>query len=84
MKRLSKVQSYALLIAGGVIFPLGLAPLKLWPAVIVSMAILFQSLRQPSIKQAFFNSMAYGFGLFIAGAESFESVMSLATMALEY
>ena len=68
MKRLSKVQSYALLIAGGVIFPLGLAPLKLWPAVIVSMAILFQSLRQPSIKQAFFNSMAYGFGLFIAGA----------------
>ncbi|MDC0172396.1 apolipoprotein N-acyltransferase [Gammaproteobacteria bacterium] len=68
MKRLSKVQSYVLLVAGGVIFPLGLAPFKLWPAVIVSIAILFQSLHQPSIKRAFFNAMAYGFGLFIAGA----------------
>ena len=68
MKRLSKAQSYGLLLIGGAIFPLGLSPFELWPAVIVSMAILFQSFRQPSIKQAFFNAMTYGFGLFIAGA----------------
>lgn len=54
MKRLSKAQSYGLLLIGGAIFPLGLSPFELWPAVIVSMAILFQSFRQPSIKQAFF------------------------------
>lgn len=68
MKRFSRLQCYALLIAGGAIFPLGLAPFKLWPAVIVSMAVLFRSLRHPSIKQAFFNAMAYGFGLFLTGA----------------
>ena len=68
MKSFGKLQRYALLIVGGAIFPLGLAPFNLWPAVIVSMAILFQSLRQPSIKQAFFNAATYGFGLFLTGA----------------
>ena len=68
MKSFGKLQRYALLIVGGAIFPLGLAPFNLWPAVIVSMAILFQSLRQPSIKQAFFNAVTYGFGLFLTGA----------------
>jgi len=68
MKSFGKLQRYALLIVGGAIFPLGLAPFNLWPAVIVSMAILFQSLRQPSIKQAFFNASTYGFGLFLTGA----------------
>ena len=68
MKSFGKLQRYSLLIVGGAIFPLGLAPFNLWPAVIVSMAILFQSLRQPSIKQAFFNAATYGFGLFLTGA----------------
>lgn len=68
MKSFGKLQRYALLIVGGAIFPLGLAPFNLWPAVIVSMAILFQSLRQPSIKQAFVNATTYGFGLFLTGA----------------
>ena len=68
MKSFGKLQRYSLLIVGGAIFPLGLAPFNLWPAVIVSMAILFQSLRQPSIKQAFFNASTYGFGLFLTGA----------------
>lgn len=68
MRLNNKIHHRWVLLVGGGIFPLGLAPFDVWPAVIISMAILFQSLKQTSAKHAFFNSLVYGFGLFIAGA----------------
>ena len=68
MRLNNKIHHRWILLVGGGIFPLGLAPFDVWPAVIISMAILFQSLKQTSAKHAFFNSLVYGFGLFIAGA----------------
>ena len=68
MRLNNKIHHRWILLVGGAIFPLGLAPFNIWPAVMVSMAILFQTLMHASVKQAFFNSLIYGFGLFIAGA----------------
>jgi len=68
MRLTNKLQHRCILLVGGAIFPLGLAPFDIWPAVMISMAILFQSLTHTTAKQAFFNSLVYGFGLFIAGA----------------
>jgi apolipoprotein N-acyltransferase len=59
---------YLLLFIAGTLFPLGLAPFMFWPLVTLSMAMLFSSLTALTVKKAFLNTLAYGFGIYIAGA----------------
>ena len=64
----TNVRHNGLLFFSGAIFPLGLAPLGLWPITIVSISIFFHSLTNQTSREAFLNSVVYGFGLFISGA----------------
>ena len=68
MKLLSHYKHYAVLLAAGAIFPLGLAPFMFWPAVIVSMAVLFKALEAASLRQAYVRTFIYAVGLFTTGA----------------
>ena len=68
MNAVSKFQHYGLLLAGGAIFPMGLAPLGFWPITIISISVLFYKLINQSTRKAFLNSVIYGFGLFLSGA----------------
>ena len=68
MRGTEKLQHYSGLLFAGAIFPLGLAPFNLWPAVLISIALLFRSLQHKTIKKTLLNTTAYAFGLFFAGA----------------
>ena len=59
MRLTNKLQHRCILLVGGAIFPLGLAPFDIWPAVMISMAILFQSLTHTTIyEKRFFKYVA--------------------------
>ena len=68
MKTLSNYKQFAVLLVAGAIFPLGLAPFMFWPAVMVSMAVLFKALEAVSFRQAYVRTFTYAVGLFTAGA----------------
>ena len=60
--------SFAALVAGGLL-PLSLAPLGLWPLLLVSAGALFWLLRrEPSGKSAFWHGWLYGVGKYGVGA----------------
>ena len=63
----TNVRHNGLLFFAGAIFPLGMAPLGLWPVTIVSISILFLKLINQSSRKAFLNSVIFGFGLFLSG-----------------
>lgn len=57
------------LLISGAIYPLGMAPFNFWPTVIISLIVLFLSLKTTlSPKQNFTKSLVFGFGIFISGA----------------
>ena len=56
-----------LAMAAGAITTLALAPYDLWPLAIISIALLYLSLRQLSPRQALLRGWSYGFGLFLSG-----------------
>ena len=68
MRGVVKLQHYGGLLFAGAIFPLGLAPFHFWPAVLISIALLFRTLQHKTIKQTLLDSTTYAFGLFFAGA----------------
>ncbi|MFT6043833.1 MAG: apolipoprotein N-acyltransferase, partial [Porticoccaceae bacterium] len=68
MRGIEKLQHYGGLLFAGAIFPLGLAPFNFWPAVPLSIALLFRTLQHKTIKQTLLNTTSYAFGLFFAGA----------------
>jgi len=68
MRSAGKLQHYGGLLFAGAIFPLGLAPFDFWPAVFISIALLFRTLQYKTIKQTLLGTTAYAFGLFFAGA----------------
>ncbi len=68
MRGIEKLQHFGGLLFAGAIFPLGLAPFNFWPAVPLSIALLFRTLQHKTVKQTLLNTIAYAFGLFFAGA----------------
>ena len=68
MSGVGKLQHYGGLLFAGAIFPLGLAPFYFWPAVLISIALLFRVLQHKTIKQTLLDTTTYAFGLFFSGA----------------
>ena len=57
------------ILISGALYPLGMAPFNFWPAVLISLTVLFASLKTThSAKQNFTKSLVFGFGIFISGA----------------
>ena len=68
MKNSSPFHWLTILISGA-LYPLGMAPFNFWPAVLISLTVLFTSLKTThSAKQNFTKSLVFGFGIFISGA----------------
>ncbi|MCY1344308.1 Apolipoprotein N-acyltransferase [compost metagenome] len=56
-----------LALAAGALTPLAFAPFDFWPLKILSLALLYLSLRDLAPKAAFWRGWCYGLGLFLAG-----------------
>lgn len=56
-----------LALAAGALTPLAQAPFDLWPLALLSIALLYLSLRELAPRPALWRSWCYGFGLFAAG-----------------
>ncbi|BAN46543.1 apolipoprotein N-acyltransferase [Metapseudomonas resinovorans] len=56
-----------LAMAAGALTPLAFAPFDFWPLKILSLALLYLSLRDLAPKAAFWRGWCYGLGLFLAG-----------------
>jgi apolipoprotein N-acyltransferase len=67
MMRLARGQKFLALFVAGALLPLSLAPFYLWPIGIFSIAVLFRTLQQQTLKQALAKSFVFGFGMFFAG-----------------
>ncbi len=59
----SGVKGHLLVLLAGAIFPLGLAPLKLWPLIPVSLALFVLLLEGQSAGRSFWRAFWYGMGL---------------------
>ena len=55
-------KGHLLALAAGALFPLGLAPLTLWPLIPISMALLLLTLEGQTPKRAFWRAFLYGMG----------------------
>ena len=65
--RLARGQKFLALFVSGALLPLSLAPFYFWPVGILSIAVLFRTLQEQTLKQALAKAFVFGFGMFFAG-----------------